>query len=328
MLLAYCKMWLFDELLASDLPDDPWVAHRAGALLPAAAARAASAATSRAIRCEREIIATHVAQQHGQPRRRDLRAPPDRDDRRAAPAQVVRAYLLTREVFGYVPLWQQIEALDNKVRRRRAVRDADRGRPAARRARPRGSCARARLAEPMEQTFERFTPGGGGAARAAGDRGAPRRRWRRLDRGRRAGAAGAARGQRRRPVRRARHRRGGRSRAAQRGRGRRGARRRRQRASAWRGCASRSTRCRPTATGRRWPRTRSATTWRGCSARSRRRCWAAARAAPAPAARRVGSAQRRPRWSVRSGCWRSWATRRRWIWRCCRSRCASCATWL
>ncbi|MCK7500537.1 MAG: hypothetical protein MZW92_67570 [Comamonadaceae bacterium] len=29
MLLAYAKMWLFDELLASDLPEDPWVAHGA-----------------------------------------------------------------------------------------------------------------------------------------------------------------------------------------------------------------------------------------------------------------------------------------------------------
>ena len=26
VLLAYSKMWLYDELLASDLPDDPWVA--------------------------------------------------------------------------------------------------------------------------------------------------------------------------------------------------------------------------------------------------------------------------------------------------------------
>ena len=52
------------------------------------------------------------------------------------------------------------------------------------------------------------------------------------------------------------------------------------RASAWRGCASRSTPCRPTATGRAWPRPRSATTWPGCSARSRRRCWRRRGAAP------------------------------------------------
>jgi glutamate dehydrogenase len=32
-----------------------------------------------------------------------------------SPAEIVRAYLLTREVFGLVPLWKEIEALDNKV---------------------------------------------------------------------------------------------------------------------------------------------------------------------------------------------------------------------
>ena len=32
-----------------------------------------------------------------------------------SPAQVVRAYLATREVFGHVSLWQQVEALDDKV---------------------------------------------------------------------------------------------------------------------------------------------------------------------------------------------------------------------
>jgi glutamate dehydrogenase len=33
----------------------------------------------------------------------------------AKPHEVVRAYLLAREVFGLVPMWQAIEALDNKV---------------------------------------------------------------------------------------------------------------------------------------------------------------------------------------------------------------------
>jgi glutamate dehydrogenase len=33
----------------------------------------------------------------------------------ASPAEIVRAYLLTREAFGFVPLWQAIETLDSKV---------------------------------------------------------------------------------------------------------------------------------------------------------------------------------------------------------------------
>ena len=33
----------------------------------------------------------------------------------AAAHEVIRAYLLTREIFGFVTLWQQVEALDNVV---------------------------------------------------------------------------------------------------------------------------------------------------------------------------------------------------------------------
>jgi glutamate dehydrogenase len=33
----------------------------------------------------------------------------------ATPAQVVRAYLLTRETFALVPTWKEIEALDNVI---------------------------------------------------------------------------------------------------------------------------------------------------------------------------------------------------------------------
>ena len=141
VLLAYTKMWLYDELLASSLPDDAWIADRARALLPADAARGLrrrDAAPSAAARDHRHAR----RQQHGEPRRLDVRPPADGDDRREARAEIVRAYLLTREVFGLVPLWQSIEALDNKVPDLDPGGDADRGRPAHRRARPRGSCAR------------------------------------------------------------------------------------------------------------------------------------------------------------------------------------------
>jgi glutamate dehydrogenase len=69
----------------------------------------------------------------------------------------VRAYLATREVFGYVPLWQQIEALDNQVGD--AVQ-ADMINQLGRL----GTHATTwflrsrRLAEPMEQVVKRFTP--------------------------------------------------------------------------------------------------------------------------------------------------------------------------
>src|SRR5439155_4245349 len=35
VLLAYCKMWLFDEILASDLPEDPWIGSALARYFPA-----------------------------------------------------------------------------------------------------------------------------------------------------------------------------------------------------------------------------------------------------------------------------------------------------
>ena len=75
----------------------------------------------------------------------------------ATPPQVVRAYLLTREVFGLVPTWQAIEALDNVVADevqsqmlielgRRTVRATT------------WFLRSRRLAEPMNGTIERFAP--------------------------------------------------------------------------------------------------------------------------------------------------------------------------
>ena len=113
VLLAYSKMWLSDELLAAELPDDPWVAtallryfptalrDRYGVLMPRHPLR-------------REIVATHVlnsmVNRVGATFVHRLMEATGRD-----PAQIVRAYLLARECFGLVPMWQEIEALDNKV---------------------------------------------------------------------------------------------------------------------------------------------------------------------------------------------------------------------
>jgi glutamate dehydrogenase len=113
VLLAYSKMWLYDELIASDLPEDAWVATALHRYFPAKLAKDfVTYVDKHPLR--REIIATHVlnsminrvgptfvfqlAEQTG-----------------ATPAQVVRGYLLARESFGSVELWQKIEALDNKV---------------------------------------------------------------------------------------------------------------------------------------------------------------------------------------------------------------------
>ena len=111
--MAYSKIWLYDELLASSLPDDPWVATALARYFPKAL-RERYAAYMQRHPLKREIIATHVTNSMvnrvgGTFVHRLL------ESTGAKPAEIVRAYLLNREVFGFVELWMAIEALDNKV---------------------------------------------------------------------------------------------------------------------------------------------------------------------------------------------------------------------
>ncbi|MDE2604438.1 MAG: NAD-glutamate dehydrogenase [Burkholderiales bacterium] len=113
VLLAYAKMWLDQELLASDLPEDPWIATALERYFPARLKEKFAAAIPRHP-LRREIIVTHVLNSMVN------RVGPTFVHRLgevtgATPPQVVRAYLASREVFGLVPLWQRIEALDNAV---------------------------------------------------------------------------------------------------------------------------------------------------------------------------------------------------------------------
>ncbi len=113
VLLAYSKMWLFDELLGSDVPEDPWIGAALARYFPAALRERFATPIARHP-LKREIIATHV-----------LNSMINRvgatfvhrltEVTGAQPPQIVRAYLLTREIFDYVALWQQIEALDDRV---------------------------------------------------------------------------------------------------------------------------------------------------------------------------------------------------------------------
>lgn len=113
VLLAYSKMWLNDELIASDLPEDPWIATALERYFPTQLKEKFAAYIPRHP-LKREIIATHVLNSMVN------RVGPTFVHRLgeitgATPPQVVRAYLASREVFGLVPLWQQIEALDSLV---------------------------------------------------------------------------------------------------------------------------------------------------------------------------------------------------------------------
>jgi glutamate dehydrogenase len=113
VLLAYSKMWLNDELIASDLPEDPWVALTLERYFPSRLKEKFAAYIPRHP-LKREIIVTHVLNSMIN------RVGPTFVHRlgeitgTTAP-QIVRAYLAAREVFGLVQLWQQIEALDGVV---------------------------------------------------------------------------------------------------------------------------------------------------------------------------------------------------------------------
>ena len=113
VLLAYSKIWLYDEMLASELPDDPWVATALLRYFPGKLQQKYATHMTRHP-LKREIIATHVVNSMlnrvGSTFVHRLG-----ETTGAKPHEVVRAYLLSREVFGLVPLWLGIEALDNKV---------------------------------------------------------------------------------------------------------------------------------------------------------------------------------------------------------------------
>jgi glutamate dehydrogenase len=155
VLLAYSKMWLSDELMASDLPEDAWIGQALERYFPALLRDKYGAYVPRHP-LKREIIATHVVNSMVN-RVGSTFVHRLTESTGAKPAQIVRAYLATREVFGYVPLWQRIEALDNQV-------------PDAVQAQMINELGRLgthattwflrsrRLAEPMEQVVKRFTP--------------------------------------------------------------------------------------------------------------------------------------------------------------------------
>jgi glutamate dehydrogenase len=113
VVLAYSKIWLYDAMLASPLPDDPWVGTALSRYFPAPL-RVPYAAHMARHPLSREIISTHVVNSMlnrvGSTFVHRLM-----ETSGAKPHEVVRAYLLTREIFGFVKLWEEVEALDNLV---------------------------------------------------------------------------------------------------------------------------------------------------------------------------------------------------------------------
>ncbi len=113
VLLAYAKNSLYDELLPSDLPDDPQLLDDLVKYFPAALRETYAGPIARH-RLRREIIATSVTNsmvnRMGATFVHVMREKTGHDA-----AAIARAYAITRSAFGLRGLWAAIEALDNRV---------------------------------------------------------------------------------------------------------------------------------------------------------------------------------------------------------------------
>ena len=113
VLNAYVKIGLFQRLLASDLPDEPFAAGELRAYFPSALHKR-HAGLMPAHRLAREIVATQVANEManrcGMTFAFRLGEETGADD-----ADIARAYLVAREVYGMRETWEAIEALDGRV---------------------------------------------------------------------------------------------------------------------------------------------------------------------------------------------------------------------
>jgi glutamate dehydrogenase len=113
VLIAYAKMTLYEQLLAGKVPDDAYLERDLMAAFPAPL-RKKYKTQLRHHRLRREIIATELANSVVN------RAGPTfvyriEEETDATPDDILRAFVVTREVFDLPALWDDIAALDNKT---------------------------------------------------------------------------------------------------------------------------------------------------------------------------------------------------------------------
>jgi glutamate dehydrogenase len=111
--LSYGKIWLYKELIRSDVPEDRHLSAELTRYFPQPVQRR-FARRLRRHRLRREIIATAVANSLIN-RMGMVFAMRAKEDTGAEPSAIARAYTIAREVFSVRGIWSQIEALDNRV---------------------------------------------------------------------------------------------------------------------------------------------------------------------------------------------------------------------
>jgi glutamate dehydrogenase len=113
VMLSYAKIWLYDEIIASDLPDDPYLFDDLVAYFPPVLGKKYAKEIAQH-RLRREIIATRATNSLVD-RAGDTFVLEFMEKTGLAAADIARAYTVAREVFELRDLWAAIDALDNKV---------------------------------------------------------------------------------------------------------------------------------------------------------------------------------------------------------------------
>jgi glutamate dehydrogenase len=113
ILLSYAKIVLFQQLLESDVPEDPYLARELVRYFPAPLQEKYRDSMERH-RLRREIIATAVTNSTVN-RMGATFVMRMQEDTGASPGEIARAYTIAREVLDARSLWGAIEALDRKV---------------------------------------------------------------------------------------------------------------------------------------------------------------------------------------------------------------------
>ncbi len=113
VVMAYGKIHLYAQLLDSDLPEDPYLAHDLERYFPEPLPERFTD-QMREHRLRREIIATVVANQLVD-RAGTTFVFRLREETGAPPSLLARAYAVAREVYGMRAFWDEVEKLDNKL---------------------------------------------------------------------------------------------------------------------------------------------------------------------------------------------------------------------
>ena len=113
VLLSYAKLVLYDELLASKLPDDKYLEDDLIDYFPMPM-RKKYEAQSKAHRLHREIVATVATNEVVN--RMGIAFIAEVKEKTGMPSdEIARAYYAARDIFGLSDIWDGIEALDNKA---------------------------------------------------------------------------------------------------------------------------------------------------------------------------------------------------------------------